>query len=102
VPRLPRALEMLQPLLDRLLAKEPEERYQTGNDVAAAIAEFERRTPAVVLRATAAGVDDDALPSMRPYSDTPAPTPMPAFAVDLPERGERADRHERHERHERN
>jgi hypothetical protein len=100
VPRLPRALEMLQPLLDRLLAKEPEERYQTGNDVAAAIAEFERRTPVVVLRATAAGVDDDALPSMRPYSDTPAPTPMPAFAVDLPERGERADRHERHERNE--
>ena len=37
VPELPQALQALQPLLDRLLAKQPEDRFQTGGEVAAAI-----------------------------------------------------------------
>ena len=37
VPRLPEALAMHQPLLDRLLAKDPNERFQTAADVCATI-----------------------------------------------------------------
>ncbi|MEO5559354.1 MAG: protein kinase [Dokdonella sp.] len=43
LPLLPHRLAALQPLIDRLLAKQPEDRYQTGNEVAAAIEEIERR-----------------------------------------------------------
>lgn len=37
VPELPPALTALQPLLDRMLAKDPAQRYQTGGEVVAAI-----------------------------------------------------------------
>jgi len=37
VPRLPDALAMHQPLLDRMLAKKPEERFQSAADLAASI-----------------------------------------------------------------
>lgn len=43
VPALPARLAVLQPLLDRLLAKQPEERFQTGREVAVAIAALEER-----------------------------------------------------------
>lgn len=43
VPSLPDSIGSLQPLMGRLLAKQPEERFQSGNEVAAAIAEIERR-----------------------------------------------------------
>ena len=43
VPVLPAALAALQPLLDGLLAKQPEDRFQSGNEVAAAIAALEQR-----------------------------------------------------------
>ncbi|MEO7756881.1 MAG: serine/threonine-protein kinase, partial [Dokdonella sp.] len=43
LPSLPHRLAALQALIDRLLAKQPEDRYQTGNEVAAAIEEIERR-----------------------------------------------------------
>jgi serine/threonine-protein kinase PpkA len=43
VPELPQRFAALQPLIDRLLAKQPEDRYQTGSEVAAAIEDFERR-----------------------------------------------------------
>jgi hypothetical protein len=42
LPLLPVGLESLQPLLDRLLAKQPEERFQSGSEVAGEIAELER------------------------------------------------------------
>jgi len=37
VPRLPDALAMHQPLLERMLAKKPEERFQSAADLAASI-----------------------------------------------------------------
>lgn len=40
-PVLPEALSALQPMLDVLLAKKPEERYQTGEEMANAIREYE-------------------------------------------------------------
>ncbi|HZP65220.1 MAG TPA: protein kinase [Rudaea sp.] len=41
VPVLPEALQPLQPLLNRMLAKQPEERFQNGQAVADAIEQFE-------------------------------------------------------------
>lgn len=41
VPRMPSPLEILQPIVDKLMAKTPEERFQTGEDVAAAIRDIE-------------------------------------------------------------
>jgi hypothetical protein len=40
-PPLPEALSALQPMLDVMLAKKPEERYQTGEEMANAIREYE-------------------------------------------------------------
>ena len=42
VPRLPESLAVLQPLMDGLLAKEPSDRFQTGNDAALAIGRYEQ------------------------------------------------------------
>ncbi len=42
VPKLPESLAVLQPLVDGLLAKEPHDRFQTGNDAAIAIARYEK------------------------------------------------------------
>ena len=43
VPVLPDSIAELQPLMSRMLAKQPEDRYQDGQELAAAIAEFARR-----------------------------------------------------------
>ncbi|MGA9420953.1 MAG: protein kinase, partial [Rhodanobacteraceae bacterium] len=51
VPVLPESAAALQPLIDKLLAKEPDDRFQTGNDAAAAIAAFEQRINAGELAA---------------------------------------------------
>ena len=42
VPRLPESLAVLQPLVDGLLAKEPEKRFQTGQEAAVAITRYEQ------------------------------------------------------------
>ncbi len=42
VPKLPESLAVLQPLVDGLLAKEPYDRFQTGNDAAIAISRYEK------------------------------------------------------------
>lgn len=42
LPQLPERYSNLQPLLDRMLAKEPAQRYQRGSEVAAAIAQARR------------------------------------------------------------
>ncbi|MBN8727287.1 MAG: serine/threonine protein kinase [Xanthomonadales bacterium] len=44
LPTLPARLAPVQPLLDRLLAKQPEERFQTGEEVVAAISRLERES----------------------------------------------------------
>ncbi len=41
VPRMPHPLEALQPIVDKLMAKTPEDRFQTGDDVALAIRDLE-------------------------------------------------------------
>ncbi len=40
-PPLPEGMSALQPMLDVMLAKKPEERYQTGEEMAAAVREYE-------------------------------------------------------------
>ncbi|MBZ0222854.1 MAG: protein kinase [Dokdonella sp.] len=75
VPRLPASLAALQDLLDRLLAKQPEERYQSGHEVVAAIAALERTQPWMIQ-----GALDLAPVSAR--RDTPIDTLQPMFARD--------------------
>ncbi|GAA0707545.1 hypothetical protein GCM10009105_06360 [Dokdonella soli] len=89
VPLLPEALGALQPLLDRMLAKQPEDRFQTGNEVAAAIAEIERHTRDGALP------ELTGMPSMSGRDDTPldtrisiVPTPPPASGAAPRERAE--------------
>lgn len=53
LPLLPTALARLQPLLDGLLAKQPAQRFQIGDDVVAAVAEMER---ALAMAASSGGV----------------------------------------------
>jgi len=74
VPELPDSLGVLQPLMTRLLAKQPEDRFQTGNDVAAAIAEIERR------------MQDGALPELigTPTSFRREATPADTFVSAVP------------------
>jgi tetratricopeptide (TPR) repeat protein len=47
LPRLPEPLSQLQPLLDRLLAKEPDHRLQHGRDVVAEVMRLERELSGV-------------------------------------------------------
>jgi len=92
LPQLPQSFAALQPLLDRLLAKEPEDRFQTGNEVAAAITEIERDLPDGGIAPSDARDDGEraeSWPSMR-SSDTPPIATKPMFAVDARERAEPA------------
>ncbi len=43
LPQLPTEYRMLQPMLDRMLAKEPGDRFQTGAEIDAALAEVEKQ-----------------------------------------------------------
>jgi serine/threonine protein kinase len=77
VPVLPEPLAHLQPLISRMLAKQPEDRWQDGAAVAAAIASFDRNgghrgDPPM----TAFGGDDDAWRDspIGLFADTPAPS----------------------------
>src|SRR5690606_4529526 len=47
LPRLPEGLAWLQPMLDRMLAKEPDQRFQTGAALAEAIDQLQRERPAL-------------------------------------------------------
>lgn len=46
IPRLPSEFRQLQPVLDRMLAKEPGDRYQRGGEIDAALASIEKRLAA--------------------------------------------------------
>ena len=91
VPELPHALAHLQPLISRMLAKQPEDRFQDGMAVAEAIAAYEqgshgdtsvpvsgfsstelrRETPVMGLFSATSASGDTPLPSMR---HTPTPS----------------------------
>ena len=74
LPTLPNELSALQGLLDRLLAKEPDDRFQNGHEVAATIVELERmREWTPLLPATE---------RVSARSDTPLEHLQPMFALD--------------------
>ena len=100
VPELPHSLAHLQPLISRMLAKQPEDRFQDGMALAEAIAayenghqgdvpapiisshDFRRETPVMGLfSATPAASGDTPLPSMR---HTPTPSHAIPREADLP------------------
>jgi serine/threonine-protein kinase PpkA len=86
-PPLPEGLSALQPMLDVMLAKKPEERYQTGEEMTAAIREHEvaiarGELPSLVTVTPAEG---EAL-----LSSLPEPSPLPAPREPAP-RGARAE-----------
>lgn len=86
LPRLPSRLAAAQPLLDRLLAKQPEDRFQTGNEVAGAIAALEQRLQDHALPGwTTPAPDDEAVALDPPSGRTAAAEPA---AVHPPERAE--------------
>jgi serine/threonine-protein kinase PpkA len=85
VPRLPDSLAVLQPLVDGLLAKEPHDRFQTGNDAAMAIARYEKAISTGELEGLDGGpghVDHDARSAETRFSPLPATiaSPRPASA----------------------
>lgn len=75
VPQLPPEYKALQPTLDLLLAKEPEQRFQDGNAVAAAIEQIERRLERGELRELLRGRVSTSAPTMALPAITPATTP---------------------------
>lgn len=70
LPQLPPEFRALQPMLDLLLAKEPEQRFQDGAAVAAAIETLERRIErgelAELVRGRSGAAPTLALPAMAP------------------------------------
>ncbi|HET7925073.1 MAG TPA: protein kinase, partial [Rhodanobacteraceae bacterium] len=105
IPELPQAIAHLQPLISRMLAKQPEDRFQDGMALAEAIAayenghrgetppasvspgEFRRETPVMGLfSATPVSSGDTPLPSMRL-----TPTPSQATPRDFEASRERAE-----------
>ena len=84
VPVLPDALASLQPLIARMLAKQPEDRFQDGQEVAAAISAVESRngangeSPSAPANGAREGFRHDTPPigaytSIAPMSATPRP-----------------------------
>jgi serine/threonine protein kinase len=77
VPLLPESLAHLQPLISRMLAKQPEDRWQDGAAVAAAIASVDRNgAHRVDTPMNAFGGNDDSWRDspLGLYADTPLPT----------------------------
>ncbi len=77
-PALPEGLSALQPMIEVMLAKKPEERYQTGEEMTAAIREYEvaiarGELPSLVTVSTAQG---EAL-----LASLPEPAPPPDSAA---------------------
>ncbi|HSS07238.1 MAG TPA: serine/threonine-protein kinase, partial [Rhodanobacteraceae bacterium] len=90
VPELPDALGHLQPLISRMLAKQPEERWQDGAALAAVIAGFERHGTAKIDTPMSAVAEPDSFwrePPVGLYAATPTPanrTPPPLTHTPTP------------------
>ena len=90
VPELPDALGHLQPLISRMLAKQPEERWQDGAALAAVIAGFERHSGAKIDTPMSAVAEPDSFwrePPVGLYAATPTPanrTPPPLTHTPTP------------------
>lgn len=90
VPKLPESLAVLQPLVDGLLAKEPHDRFQTGNDAAMAISRYEK------------AISNGELPGLEVEPDqstrilrSPETQVSPLPATSIPPRSDSADPHSR-------
>lgn len=70
LPQLPRDYRVLQPILDKMLAKEPADRYQTGAEIEAAIAEAEK---AIAAGRRAAAGPRGARPARTAGTERPRP-----------------------------
>ncbi len=83
VPRLPDGLGVLQPLIDRLLAKEPAGRFQTGAEAATAITRFEQAIASGELPGLAGTPEEssrDRLVAETRVSPLPQASPRPSPA----------------------
>lgn len=87
VPQLPPEYKALQPTLDLLLAKEPEQRFQDGHAVAAAIEQIERRLERGELRELLRGRASTSAPTIALPTITPATTPADSGARAEPRLG---------------
>ncbi len=95
LPRLPPPFEELQPLLDGLLAKQPENRFQTGDEAALAVQELEfafatgqlPRLPQPSAATRRRILDTTPLPGQQPDTRT-VPTPPEPATVPSTARGE--------------
>ena len=88
LPQLPATHAALQPLLNRMLAKEPELRFAGGGELATAVRELERRGVAgdvddVVLRAADPAVAASAAIAAGPARSVPAPATATAPAASM-------------------
>ena len=84
VPVLPEAIAAMQPIVARMLAKQPEDRFQSGEALAAAIDAFESRDDdSIDMPSVSAKESRRDTPPMSLFASTPAPapiaTPKPSF-----------------------
>jgi hypothetical protein len=77
IPRLPKPLSALQPMIDRLLAKTPEQRYSTGRQLITELDQL-RLSGLRNQKRDEALVDDVHQPEPVALAPKPAPTPTPA------------------------
>jgi len=81
VPVLPEEIIALQPLIARMLAKQPEDRFQDGQEIAAAISEYEGRGGANDMFSSSASDafrrDTPPMGAFTPMSTAPFTTPTP-------------------------
>lgn len=83
LPRLPENLSKLQPLLDRLLAKDPQQRFQRGNEVIEAIDALQAGRSIAAAPASAPAAENPRTPPPAVASPTPLP-PMRAPSTGTP------------------
>lgn len=96
IPILPARLRALQPLLNRLLATRPEERFQSGNDVAYAISEIESQMmdgalPELVLAPMRTRRDPLSVDTLSGSSATTVPALLGAMGSPAPRGNERSE-----------